>query len=933
MFGSGWWNGAAVLVLTTVLWSGSVPAAEAAADEDGLAFFEKRIRPVLVEHCYRCHAADAKSVRGGLVVDTRDGLIIGGDSGAAIVPGKPDESLLIEALRYESYEMPPEGKLPDDVIDDFVRWVEMGAPDPRDGDAPLARKGIDLEQGRQHWSFQPIQRHPVPEPQQAEWPAGPVDRFILARLEQEGLRPAADADRLTLLRRVTFDLTGLPPTPAEINEFLADESPEAFERVVDRLLESPHFGERWGRHWLDIARYAESTGGGRSLLYGVSWQYRDYVIRAFNSDKPFDRFIIEQIAGDLLPYDNAEQGRDQLVATAFLALGPHNYENQDKEQLRMDVVDEQIDVMGRAFLSLTLGCARCHDHKFDPVPTADYYALAGIFRSTNSLVDGNVSRWVSRPLPLPAEQQRRLEVHQQALATVTQRLETLSKQLEELQADLPAVTLDDDKATLTGDWTPSTSVGPFVGRGYRHAKDSDATATFRLTLPASGRYAIRIAYTASSNRSPNARVRVHHAAGVEERQVNQQKKPTLRGQYVPLGDFNFEDEATVEFRVAETNGHVIIDAVQAVCLEPADGDLSEVVAEQAARARKLEAEMTRQQERLQQLKKDEPPKPVQVMAVEEAEEIADYAICVRGNVHKLGEPVPRGFLSVIPIEQPEIGQESSGRLELARWIAHPDNPLTARVAANRIWQHLFGQGIVRTVDNFGVPGEEPSHPELLDYLALQLIDSGWSTKQLIREIVLSRTYRLSSDRGNAAVTADAGNRWLAGQNRRRLEAEAIYDSVLSLSGVLDRQVGGNTVRSGTKSEYGYRFDEGRRAIYLPVFRNRLHDLLTVFDFPNPNLSNGRRKVTTLATQALFLMNSPFIWEQSQRAAERLLEDASQTDEQRINTLYVKALGREPTSAERELARAYLADGPTDPVERWATLCQALISSVDFRYVY
>ncbi|QDU38910.1 Planctomycete cytochrome C [Maioricimonas rarisocia] len=926
-------NLAAAVLAASILWTGHVVAADGEVDDAGLAFFEKRIRPVLVEQCYSCHAVDAKSVRGGLVVDSRDGLLVGGDSGAAIVPGKPDESLLIEALRYESYEMPPKGKLPQPVIDDFVKWVEMGAPDPRDGQAKVAEGGIDLEQGRQHWSFQPVKRHPVPAPQSADWAAGPIDRFILDRLEQEGLQPAADADRRTLLRRVTFDLTGLPPTPAEIDAFLADDSPDAFEKVVDRLLDSPHFGERWGRHWLDVARFAESTGGGRSLLYQVSWQYRDYVVRAFNEDKPFDRFIIEQIAGDLLPYDDAVQGRDQLVATAFLALGPHNYENQDKEQLRMDVIDEQIDVTGRAFLALTIGCARCHDHKFDPVPTADYYALAGIFRSTNSLVDGNVSRWVSRPLPLPAEQQRQLDEHNRAVARVTKELKARSSELEQLQSQLPAVTVDDDKATLTGEWTPSTSIGPFVARGYRHAKNSNATATFRLTLPRAGRYAVRIAYTASANRSPNARVRVHYAGGVDELQVNQQKKPTLDGLYFPLGEYVFDGEAVVEFPVENTTGHVIIDAVQAVCLEPADGEVAKELAERAEQARALEETITQLQQSLQELEENKPPKAVEVMAVEEADEIGDYAICIRGNVHKLGDRVPRGFLSVIPIEQPAISDDSSGRLELARWIAHPDNPLTPRVAVNRIWHHLFGQGIVRTVDNFGVPGELPSHPELLDYLASQLIDSGWSNKQMVREIVLSRTYRLSSDRGERAIAADAENRWLAGQNRRRLEAEAIYDSVLSLSGQLDRQTGGDTVRPGTRSEYGYRFDTGRRAIYLPVFRNRLHDLLTVFDFPNPNLSNGRRKVTTLATQALFLMNSPFIWEQSRLTAERLLADESLTDSERLAQLYQWALGREPSSAERELALKYLAADSADPVEMWGTLCQAVIASVDFRYVY
>jgi hypothetical protein len=353
------------------------------ADPRGIEFFEAKIRPVLVERCYSCHSADAKALRGGLLLDTKQGVLSGGDSGPSIEPGKPDDSLLIQALKFESFEMPPSGKLPAQVISDFEQWVRIGAPDPRvaSAGAAVAKKGIDLDAGRKFWSFRPIADTKVPKVGDADWPYSDVDRFILAALEAKKLRPVADADRATWLRRVTFDLIGLPPSLAEIDAFVADNSPEAYQKVVDRLLASPHFGERWGRHWLDVARFAESSGGGRSMVFKEAWRYRDYVIAAYNSDKPFDQFVREQIAGDLLKHESDDAEREHLVATAYLILGANNYEEQDKKILEMDVADEQIEAVGKGLLGMTIGCARCHDHKFDPIPTADYYALAGIFGS------------------------------------------------------------------------------------------------------------------------------------------------------------------------------------------------------------------------------------------------------------------------------------------------------------------------------------------------------------------------------------------------------------------------------------------------------------------------------------------------------------------------------------------------------------------------
>ena len=895
------------------------------ADEptpDGLAFFEKKIRPVLVQHCYKCHAADAKNIRGGLLLDSRAAIRQGGDSGPAVVPEKPGESLLLESLRYDGYEMPPSGKLPDAVIADFEKWIAMGAPDPRDGQAHAVAAGIDIDAGRRFWSFQSPQAHPVPDVKNTSWPRSDIDRFTLAKMEAANLQPAADADKRTLLRRAYFDLIGLPPTPEQIHAFLADDSPRAFERVVDQLLASPHFGERWGRHWLDIARYSDSTGGGRSLLFKVSWRYRNYVIDAFNRDTPFDEFIIEQIAGDLMPAEtNAEKAR-HLTGTGFLALGPTNYENQDKRQLRMDVVDEQIDTIGRAFLGMTIGCARCHDHKFDPIPTTDYYALAGIFRSTRSLIDGNVSNWVTRALPTSDG----VSDASAGLEELTAQLATKKRELKRLNKQAPSQTVDDTDAEFVGMWTESTVVRPFVGKRYVHTTDPKARAIFEFTAPRTGTHEMLVAYTAETNRdtaTPHTISR--NGAVLDTVRVNQRQKATG---YVSVGTHEFEkgDSVTVTVHTAGTTDVVIADAAKLIFVGTAT----------AKRARQQVAGLERQigslQTNLASMRKAAAA-ATKVMSVEEEPKPADFNVCIRGNVRNLGKKVPRGFLSVATTKPVSIPNGASGRLEFARWIASPDNPLTARVAVNRIWHHLFGAGLVRTVDNFGVPGERPSHPQLLDHLALRFVEHGWSVKQAVRAMMLSRTYQQSSTGANVAAERDPENRLLTRQNLRRLEAEALRDALFALSGELDRTRPGDTVREGTKSEYGYTFASKHRSVYLPVFRNRLHPLFAVFDFPDPNLSNGRRNTSTLSTQALYLMNSPLIGEHAAKTADSLMARKNEDDTQRLRQLYERALGREPTAREAQLALSFLSDTSGEERQKnWVAICQAVIGSVDFRYV-
>lgn len=784
----------------------SVVVAEDLSPPDAarLAFFETKIRPVLVEHCYACHSADAEELKAGLSVDRRESLLQGGDSGPAVEPGDPEGSLLLQALRYETFEMPPSGRLPAAVIADFEHWIRIGLPDPRSGEPAVASDESEIEQGRAHWSFQPVRRLEPPEVANAAWATGDIDRFLLAKLEQHALQPAGDADRASWLRRVTFALIGLPPTPEEIDAFLADTAADAYERVVDRLLASPHFGERWGRHWLDIARFAESSGGGRSLLFPDAWRYRDYVIEAVNQDKPLNQFITEQIAGDLLPHANAKEEHDHLVATGYLVLGAHNYEEQNKRALEMDVVDEQLDTMGRGLLGMTLTCARCHNHKFDPIPTTDYYALAGILRSTNMLVHENVSHWTTRRLPVSEADAAAIREYESQLAAAEQQL--------------------------------------------------------------------------------------------------------------------------------------------------AAAKAAEQSAESADAATEIE-------KRLAALRKSGPPQPV-AMAVEEAGLIEDCRICIRGSVAQRGPAVPRGVLQVATWgEPPQMPPDESGRRELAAWITSPHNPLTARVYVNRVWHQLFGAGLVRTLDNFGTTGEPPSHPELLDYLAGSFIENGWSTKRLIRRLALSHAYRMAVVENAAATAVDPENRLLWRMNRVRLDAESLRDAMLLVSGKLDRRIGGPNMQITRKAaeaatdqstEYNYHFSDFRRSVYTPALRNRTHELFEVFDFADPNSAVARRNVTTVAPQALLMLNSPLVMELAQSAAERALTSGDLADEQRIERAFRETLGRRPTQTETAVVSASLnvnaprnveaaavasGRGPADArLADWSQLFQGLFGCVDFRYI-
>jgi len=794
-----------------------------AATAEGISFFEKHIRPLLVERCYECHSQRADEGSGGLLLDSREGMQVGGDSGPALVPGKPHASRLIRAVRYSDsdLQMPPDGRLSKAEITALEHWVKIGAPDPRDGSAPRrSQPEIDLESGRQHWAFRAVAKPPLPPVQAPQWARAPLDRFVLARLEAAGIEPPAPADKRTLIRRATFDLTGLPPTPAEIDAFLADESPDAFVKAIDRLLASPAYGERWGRHWLDVARYADSNGLDENLAYGTAWRYRDYVIAAFNCDKPYDRFVREQLAGDLLPAENRRERHEQLIATGFLSLGPKVLAEVDERKMEMDIVDEQISTVGTAFLGLTLGCARCHDHKFDPLRQKDYYALAGIFKSTKTMENfTKIARWHENEIPSAAEKQE-LREH--------------AEQVEQLQARIEALS-----TARKQDRGESREAGEIQeGRSKEKQKEAPAQQT--------------------------------------------------------------EDQVE-----------------------------------------KLRDELTR-------LKLARPALPTAIGVTRG--EAADVPIHVRGSHLNLGEAVPRGFPAVLCSDgAPAIPPDRSGRLQLARWLTSDRHPLTARVMVNRIWQGHFGRGLAETPDNFGTRGKPPTHPALLDWLANRFVESGWSIKAMHRQIMLSATYQASSDHVPEAAAIDPQNRLLWRQNPRRLEAEALRDSLLAVSGALDRRMGGSMLNVENRefifnhtSQDNTSYDSRRRSIYLPVVRNHLYDIFSLFDYPDPAVPSGKRATSTVAPQALFLLNSETVTTASERLGRRL-EREGDSEDAKIEALYEIALGRKPTATEVQRSAEFLAnvheqlgkegvDESERPQQAWQALVQVVLLSSEFVYV-
>ncbi len=917
-----------------------------ANDNDGIVFFEKQIRPLLVSECYSCHSKGNK-IKGGLRLDWKGGWQQGGNRGPAIIPGQVGKSLIIQAIRHgdPSLKMPPDKKLTLSQIEAMEQWVASGAPDPRNlKETDAKRSSLALAKNPLHWAFQAIRDPLLPKVQSKEWPYTTIDLFIRSAQELHNLSPSEDADSLTLLRRIHFDLTGLPPTSEQMTDFEMDvriDRPDAITRVIESCLASPHFGERWGRHWLDVARYSESTGGGRTLLFQEAWRYRDYVIHAFNSDKPYDQFVREQIAGDLIDNGTLFQNRQRLIATAFLLLGPTNYELQDKQLLEMDIIDEQIDTIGKAFLGLTIGCARCHDHKFDPILTRDYYAMAGIFKSTQSVIHSNVSTWNKQPLPLPPDQMARV-------LEDSSKIEALKIDIGQLESTInPAPLLsgnviDDVQAKKIGTWIVSNSNQGFVGAHYLHDGATNKGAmkvVYPITVPENGEYEVRVTYTPGTNRDLKVPVTVHHRDGDAIHYVDQTKTPSENAPSLSLGFYFFlkgkQDVVTISN--TGTTAHVIADAIQFLKKGESDTDRVTASSEKKEQENRLTEDKIEQlKARLQELEQSAFKQP-QVIAVQEGEQPRDIPIAVRGNVHHMGQITPRGFIQALYSgPTPQIDSQSSGRSAMAEWLSSADNPLTARVFTNRVWSHLFGKGLVFTLDNFGRTGSDPTHPELLDHLAVRFVEQGWSLKSFLRLIMQSRVYQLASEPASNTSyqqTIDLENRFLWRQNRRRMEAESIRDAILSTSHQLDKEMYGATIRPGTTIEYGYQFEGTRRSLYTPVFRNTLTDMMQVFDFADPNLVTGSRTSSSVATQALFLMNSSFIRQQSEKAAQHLLAaDNLRNSRDRIVYAFRVTLGRNATDREREILIQFLENN--DPgLVTWSQIFQGLFASIDFRYLH
>ncbi len=918
-----------------------------AAGAAKLEFFETRIRPVLIEHCAECHAADTEA-SGGLLLDSREGWQTGGDSGMAIDVGHPDRSLLVQAISFEDpdLQMPPEGKLPAEVIRDFSTWIRDGAEDPREATGPVSARstGLKLENAQDHWAYQSIREIEIPVTDEVSV----IDRLINRELSAASLAPVPPASRSVLERRLYFDLTGLPPDEAD------RVAEEGYDQLVDRLLESPHFGEHFARQWMDVVRYAESITL-RGFVLPEAWRYRDYLVTSFATDRPFDQMIREQIAGDLLQQSDLKERQLQLIATGFLTLGNTNLEQQDKAQLEMDYIDEQLEVIGRAFLGQTIGCARCHDHKFDPIPTRDYYALAGIMSSAVALEHSNVSRWVELPLPLSEtdtahfdQLATRLQATERKLAALKKsvKADSVVKQRSIPVAELPGVVVDNRDATLVGEWTESMHAGRFVGSSYLHDGAIDRgkkTATFEPPPLPPGDYVVRLAYTASGNRASNALIGVFSADGEAKLRIDQRKAPPEDDAWISLGTYRFEQDGQAVVLVSNdrADGHVIADAVQFLPVETLAAVASTVAKTKVptesskehiatVQAQQEILELTREQT---QLKADINKRP-RYLTLKQTQPPRDIAVHLRGDVHNLGEIVPRGVLSAVG-KSPSISSQSSGRTELAHWLSSSQNPLTARVYANRIWSWLMGRGIVSTVNNFGTTGTTPSHPELLDWLASELIRSGWSTKHLVRIIVHSDAYqRRSRAPDDMQEQSDPANRLYWCGQTRRLSAEQLRDAMLLISGELDMSQGGSLVRPGTNADYNYRHQSTRRSLYQPVFRNSLPELFEAFDFADPSVSVGQRSRSTVATQALVLMNHPWVVERVSATADQYRKlDEQYGHRTVIETLYRDCFNRSPTSDEVAACTKFWQDGmASQENDRLNSLIHAMFASLDFRYL-
>lgn len=1084
-----------VFITVTLVVLAPIASREGRADDAGVEFFEKKIRPVLVEHCLKCHATDSKKLGGGLLLDHREGIKTGGDSGSAIESNKPDDSLLIKAIRYddESLKMPPKGKLPAAVIADFEEWVRLGAPDPRDKPArPQATDPWEetMRARANWWSLKPVQNPAIPQPKDAAWSAQPVDRFLLTKLEEQGLTPAGPADPRTLARRLSLVLTGLAPNSELLEAFVREaNAPDAnqavavpaLEKLVDTLLNSPHFGERWARHWLDVVHFTETHGNEWNYEVHHAWRYRDYLIRAFNSDVPYDQFVREHIAGDLLPqprWNAAERFNESIIATGFYRFGEVNHDDCiGLRQIGFDLADNQIDTLTKAFQASTVACARCHNHKLDAISMLDYYALLGVIRSSRMASHGidapdlnapqlqqltalktGLRREIAAVWLQDAQQVARYMTAAQAKRASAPSAAELATGLDGVRLEKWVAVLADDKLAfehILSPWRTVTAATmadamAFPGEWKKLAdqiakEDRERTAynaanfttyaDFKADHVPDWQVAGQGFLSGAAGRSGDFTVLPEGdslvgsvlPAGHYTHALSDKLNGTLRSQVLPLGKANISFQVVGQrssaVRLVSNNCQLNYKNYRALTspelqwvtfspppdrdslrtyaelmtmfdnpkfpdqLSPLGGDganyklpwekaaenprsyfgitrvvlhdvggapLPEVshqvrlIAEPAPQtAAELSARYSAAIEATVRAWADDRATDDDVRVLDQllrrelltnkvaqsprvAELTAQYRqveatlslprviagiadggpgyeqpVFVRGDCERPGDKAPRRYLEVLSTAAERFTPKGSGRLELAERIASPTNPLTARVMVNRVWHHLFGTGLVRTVDDFGHVGELPSHPELLDYLAGRFMEEGWSVKRLIRTLVLTRAFQMSNQPSARALEVDPQNRLLQHYPARRMEAEGVRDSILAASGRLDHRLFGMSVQPYREKEYADRRlfpgpldGNGRRSIYI---KNNLMEgpkFLAAFNFPGGKVTQGRRDVTNVPAQALALLNDPFVLEQAGVWSQKLVTRENDTVASRIEAMFLTALGRAPHADEK-----------------------------------
>ncbi len=933
-----------LLIACVSLHAGSPPASE------GADFFENKVRPVLANNCYACHT---NSEMGGLRVDSREGLLKGGKTGPALVPGDPDKSLIIQAVRQtDDLKMPKGGKLKLQDVAALTEWVKMGAPWPETGQTiPVAKSKqfVITPEQRKFWSFQPLHEPAVPQVHEKSWPKTDIDRFVLAKLEEEGLKPVAAADRRTLIRRAALDLIGLPPTSEEIDAFVNDKSPHAFEKVVDRLLASPQYGERWGRNWLDVVRYAEDDVRGLDpkdrgyMPFNGAYVYRDWVIQALNQDLPFDAFVKAQIAGDQLD----EKIRPKMLeGTAMLGQGPWWWDQAEPVQGRADERNERIDMVSRGFLGLTVACARCHNHKYDPISQQDYYAMAGVFLNTT---------YTEYPISSPAETAA-WQRQQQIIDNLEEELDKFTEQEGKLYAEIvahktakylvAAWKVAGEPKMKVSEAAAEEKVDPellekwirFVGRPQKHYmylhdwQDMiKSGGTLEQAQFLAGQFQDMVLAVLAEAKELKEENDIIKAKADVKKKPHRDAYPNefeTNDQFCPGCDLELK---TMPFERSNLYLDIFVYDLDSDSEQKPDPGLLALKDWTLERHLSPEAQehIASLRAEIEALKKALPQQHPFVHGVGDTKTIQTMHVNVRGNPHNLGDEVPQRFLAVLSSEDAKPFSKGSGRLELANDVAA--SPLAARVIVNRVWKWHFGTGIVDTPSNFGQMGERPTNPELLEYLAKDFVDHGMSFKKLHREILLSAVYQLSAESSAVNQEKDPANRWYWRANRRRLDAEAIRDSVLFASGALDLKKAG-----GPSTDFSD--DNDRRTVYCKVSRYRLDNFLQVFDFPNPSFTAEQRFSTNVPLQRLFFMNSSFVYRQAQRLARRVYDEGN--DEARIRKAYRLLYGRFPTDAEMKAGLDFVRANPEkpgnqvagEPSTAWNEYARVLLSSNEFEFV-